>query len=97
MLDNLVHVKAYWILMDVPIATLALDYGANDVDGTVVAENIHHEAGATSGSDGPATRRLRPGRAGHAVRRALASRRRTGVRWRARVEPSSRAPGKNPS
>jgi aminodeoxyfutalosine synthase len=48
MLDNIPHIKAYWILMDVPIAQLALAYGADDVDGTVVEEKIYHEAGATT-------------------------------------------------
>jgi len=48
MLDNIPHVKAYWILMDLPIAQLALSYGADDVDGTVVEEKIYHEAGATT-------------------------------------------------
>jgi aminodeoxyfutalosine synthase len=48
MLDNIPHVKAYWILMDVPIAQLCLSFGADDVDGTVVEEKIYHEAGATT-------------------------------------------------
>ncbi len=48
MLDNIPHIKAYWILMDVPIAQLALSFGADDVDGTVVEEKIYHEAGATT-------------------------------------------------
>ncbi|MBL8859156.1 MAG: aminofutalosine synthase MqnE [Planctomycetes bacterium] len=48
MLDNIPHIKAYWILMDVPVAQLALSYGADDVDGTVVEEKIYHEAGATT-------------------------------------------------
>ncbi len=48
MLDNIPHVKAYWILMDVPVAQLCLSYGADDVDGTVVEEKIYHEAGATT-------------------------------------------------
>jgi aminodeoxyfutalosine synthase len=48
MLDNIAHIKAYWILMDIPIAQLALSYGADDVDGTVVEEKIYHEAGATT-------------------------------------------------
>jgi aminodeoxyfutalosine synthase len=48
MLDNIPHIKAYWILMDVPIAQLCLSYGADDVDGTVVEEKIYHEAGATT-------------------------------------------------
>jgi len=48
MLDNIAHIKAYWILMDIPIAQLALSFGADDVDGTVVEEKIYHEAGATT-------------------------------------------------
>ena len=48
MLDNIPHVKAYWILMDVPVAQVALSYGADDVDGTVVEDRIYHEAGATT-------------------------------------------------
>jgi aminodeoxyfutalosine synthase len=48
MLDNIPHIKAYWILMDVPIAQLALSFGADDVDGTVVEEKIYHDAGATT-------------------------------------------------
>jgi len=48
MLDNIAHIKAYWILMDIPIAQLCLSYGADDVDGTVVEEHIYHDAGATT-------------------------------------------------
>jgi aminodeoxyfutalosine synthase len=48
MLDNVPHVKAYWIMLGIPMAQLALSYGANDVDGTVVEERIYHEAGATT-------------------------------------------------
>ena len=48
LLDNIPHIKAYWILMDVPIAQLCLSYGADDVDGTVVEEKIYHDAGATT-------------------------------------------------
>jgi aminodeoxyfutalosine synthase len=47
-LDNIAHVKAYWILMDVPVAQVALSFGADDVDGTVVEEHIYHDAGATT-------------------------------------------------
>jgi len=46
MLDNVPHVKAYWIMLSVPIAQLALSWGADDVDGTVVEEHIYHDAGA---------------------------------------------------
>jgi len=48
LLDNIPHIKAYWILMDVPVAQTALAFGADDVDGTVVEEKIYHEAGATT-------------------------------------------------
>ncbi|MCY2961518.1 MAG: aminofutalosine synthase MqnE [Planctomycetota bacterium] len=48
MLDNIPHIKAYWILMDVAVAQTALSFGADDVDGTVVEEKIYHEAGATT-------------------------------------------------
>jgi len=46
MLDNIAHVKAYWIMLGVEIAQLALAFGADDVDGTVVEEHIYHDAGA---------------------------------------------------
>jgi aminodeoxyfutalosine synthase len=48
MLDNISHMKAYWILLDVPVAQTALSFGADDVDGTVVEEHIYHDAGATT-------------------------------------------------
>lgn len=48
LLDNIPHIKAYWILMDVPVAQTALAFGADDVDGTVVEERIYHDAGATT-------------------------------------------------
>jgi aminodeoxyfutalosine synthase len=48
LLDNIPHIKAYWIMLGIPIAQLALSYGADDVDGTVVEEKIYHDAGATT-------------------------------------------------
>lgn len=48
MLDNFPHVKAYWVSLGVGTAQVALSYGADDLDGTVQYEEIHHEAGATS-------------------------------------------------
>src|SRR6202041_782856 len=48
MLDNFDHIKAYWIMLTPRIAQIALDFGANDLDGTVVEENIYHDAGATT-------------------------------------------------
>ena len=46
MLDNFDHVKAYWISLGVGTAQAALAYGADDLDGTVLHEQIHHTAGA---------------------------------------------------
>jgi aminodeoxyfutalosine synthase len=46
LLDNIAHVKAYWIMMGLPMAQVALHFGANDVQGTVVREEIFHRAGA---------------------------------------------------
>jgi len=46
LLDNIANVKAYWIMMGLPLASVALHFGANDVQGTVVREEIFHAAGA---------------------------------------------------
>ena len=51
MLDNIANIKAYWILMAMPLAQVALHFGANDVQGTVVREEIFHAAGATTGTE----------------------------------------------
>jgi aminodeoxyfutalosine synthase len=48
MLDNIPHIKAYWIMMTPEIAQIALRFGADDIDGTVVEEKIYHDAGATT-------------------------------------------------
>ena len=48
MLDNLPHIKAYWIMMTPSVAQIAQRFGANDIDGTVVEEKIYHDAGATT-------------------------------------------------
>jgi aminodeoxyfutalosine synthase len=45
-LDNFEHLKAYWISLGVGTAQIALCYGADDLDGTVRHELIHHEAGS---------------------------------------------------
>ena len=47
-LDNFPHIKAYWQMMTPKIAQIALRFGADDVDGTVVEEKIYHDAGATT-------------------------------------------------
>ena len=46
MLDNFPHVKAYWVMLGIKTAQVALSFGADDLDGTVVHETIYHEAGA---------------------------------------------------
>jgi aminodeoxyfutalosine synthase len=48
MLDNIPHIKAYWIMMTPRIAQIAQRFGADDIDGTVVEERIYHDAGATT-------------------------------------------------
>jgi aminodeoxyfutalosine synthase len=48
MLDNFPHVKAYWIMMTPRVAQAGLHFGADDLDGTVVTEEIYHRAGSTS-------------------------------------------------
>jgi aminodeoxyfutalosine synthase len=48
MLDNIPHIKAYWIMMTPGVAQIAQRFGANDIDGTVVEEKIYHDAGATT-------------------------------------------------
>jgi aminodeoxyfutalosine synthase len=45
-LDNFDHIKAYWIMLSPSMAQIALRFGANDLDGTVVEEKIYHDAGA---------------------------------------------------
>ncbi len=47
-LDNFQHIKAYWIMLGLKIAQVALSFGVNDLDGTVVEEKIGHDAGADS-------------------------------------------------
>ena len=46
MLDNFPHIKAYWVMLGLKTAQVALSFGADDLDGTVVHEKIYHEAGA---------------------------------------------------
>jgi aminodeoxyfutalosine synthase len=60
LLDNIPHIKAYWPMLGVKTAQLALAFGADDLDGTVVAEKIAHAAGAPTppGLGEPDLRRL---------------------------------------
>jgi aminodeoxyfutalosine synthase len=47
-LDNFDHIKAYWVMLGEKIAQVALAFGVNDLDGTVIEEKIGHDAGAPS-------------------------------------------------
>jgi len=49
-LDNIPHLKAYWIMLGEKIAQVALQFGANDLDGTIFDERITHAAGGTAGT-----------------------------------------------
>lgn len=46
MLDNIPHIKAYWVSMGIELAQLAQRFGADDIDGTIVHETIYHAAGS---------------------------------------------------
>jgi aminodeoxyfutalosine synthase len=48
MLDNFPHIKAYWVMLGIRTAQVALGFGADDLDGTVVHEKIYHDAGSDS-------------------------------------------------
>lgn len=48
LLDNIPHIKAYWVMLGVKLAQAALWYGADDLDGTIIEEHIGHMAGAAS-------------------------------------------------
>ncbi len=58
LLDNVPHIKAYWIMLGVKVAQLALSWGADDIDGTVTWERIYHMAGAQT-PEGLTEERLR--------------------------------------
>ncbi len=48
MLDNVRHVTAYWVGLGLPLAQVALGFGADDLHGTIMEEHIFHMAGAES-------------------------------------------------
>jgi aminodeoxyfutalosine synthase len=48
MLDNVPHIKSYWIMIGPRLAQVGLSFGADDIDGTVTDEKIAHDAGATT-------------------------------------------------
>ena len=46
LLDNFDHIKAYWVMIGEKLAQIALSFGADDLDGTIIEEKITHMAGA---------------------------------------------------
>ncbi|MBN1839568.1 MAG: aminofutalosine synthase MqnE [Campylobacterales bacterium] len=48
MLDNIDHIKAYWATSTINLALVAMEYGADDLDGTIEVESIQSAAGANS-------------------------------------------------
>jgi len=59
LLDNVAHIKAYWVMLGIKPAQLALSYGADDIDGTVTWERIYHMAGAKTDPENMTEERLR--------------------------------------
>ncbi|OUR72590.1 aminofutalosine synthase MqnE [Arcobacter sp. 31_11_sub10_T18] len=53
MLDNIPHIKAYWVTSTVKLALLSQEFGANDLDGTIEKESINSAAGAASATGMP--------------------------------------------
>ncbi|HXW97317.1 MAG TPA: aminofutalosine synthase MqnE [Gemmatimonadales bacterium] len=47
-LDNIPHMKTHWPMVTPFLSQIALSFGCDDVEGTVVYERIYHEAGATT-------------------------------------------------
>lgn len=52
-LDNIPHLKAYWVTSSIKLALLAQEFGANDLDGTIQKESINSAAGAKSANGMP--------------------------------------------
>lgn len=48
MLDNFPHIKAYWVMIGPKLAQIAMAFGADDMDGTIIEEKITHMAGAST-------------------------------------------------
>ena len=48
LLDNIPHIKAYWVTASIGLALIAQEFGADDLDGTIEKESIQSAAGAAS-------------------------------------------------
>jgi aminodeoxyfutalosine synthase len=58
-LNNFKSVRAYWVGLGERLTQVALNYGANDVDGTIIEERVTHSAGADSPTYMPVERILK--------------------------------------
>ena len=47
-LDNFLHIKSHWIMVSSAVSQIALHFGVNDIEGTVVREKIYHAVGAST-------------------------------------------------
>jgi aminodeoxyfutalosine synthase len=47
-LDNFDHITGYWVAMTLPLAQISLNYGVDDLHGTLMEERIFHMAGSTT-------------------------------------------------
>lgn len=47
-LDNFRHIKSHWIMVTPFLSQVALAFGVNDMEGTVVREKVYHAVGATT-------------------------------------------------
>jgi aminodeoxyfutalosine synthase len=47
-LDNFEHIKTHWIMVTTALSQIALHFGVNDIEGTVVREKIYHAVGAST-------------------------------------------------
>ncbi len=52
-LDNIPHLKAYWVTSTINLALVSQEFGADDLDGTIEREMINSAAGANSGNGMP--------------------------------------------
>ena len=50
LLDNIEHIKAYWVTASINLALIAQEFGCDDLDGTIEKESIQSSAGANSSS-----------------------------------------------
>ena len=46
--DNVPHIKTHWPMVTPFMSQIALNFGCDDVEGTVVYERVYHQAGATT-------------------------------------------------